>query len=948
MPRKNARQVDEDRAELDGPGRYELPWPTSQRWNPQYVVPRNSVDSSPPQDPFSPQLETGLKLSVPGVDEQPKRENSSTYLPSRRDADTLGGADVPRRPWDGLDHEQEEFSDLAHWLETLAELYMNQLDNRARWTPRWLNITRRERFEGLASASITIVDYLRDNTSRRSDPISTKKKLADALQNRPEDCEVRVVLVNDLSRFVMGVLGQLYSVDPDFWFEHLVNSGYAASDSGLKIKNAGWLNWAERETHFHHRPLPGAGQRTAWNIPRRTRDRCWTHLHWGRLGLLHYLGRKGFYEDEMEHRLADGRWIAERDAVLDKQGHLLTKAKQAVLNQALKRQERKASSKHKGVQAGTEIATTPSTFARSKTSNIYRAYSTFEALPRNPRLWNNRDLRVMAPEGISYWSGKDGEGRRTVLVVFDPKRNMRNTKTAETIPSLTFMPREMEVESYSDEELWRTADVDEAYLDPPPPPFGSVDDLKKERRRAKSQRAAERRRARMERLKENLRRMKPSLANTEQSFHEGFANAKLEMEGDNYSDGETIDTASDYDEEYQAGLRANYENPRPYVRDRDFARKYELSTHDLICRYMARMTTTELLEDETTLPTLLTRVILDDMWQLLAEMRIDLDYLDNEFGGDLLRQLTEYYGNSLRQNLCWMRSTLETLNDWTKHLLSASARLVRQQELKDELESFQEDLNAVRARTEKTLDLLVASMGIAQSTRVIEQTSGINKLTELAFFFIPISFITSCFSMQILEFTEAPPMLWTWGATIASALAVTYTVRITLRSPSVRLFGNKVRATIQNRYTPASAKNASRQLNATSTWAIIKFVGVISLVMPILMLFVLAELLIFFLALFGAGAAVTGTALYFIVTRWPEPAVLAPCFVAIALALAGTAVAWLWMQSLKDWLEMLGYRFSDLLDRILPPHWHGDVVDDDDLAKEGVMVYTRQAIELVT
>jgi hypothetical protein len=54
------------------------------------------------------------------------------------------------------------------------------------------------------------------------------------------------------------------------------------------------------------------------------------------------------------------------------------------------------------------------TSTRNKTSNVYRPYSTFHpVLPQCPTYWHNRDLRVMAPEGLGYWSSVDQKGRKT-------------------------------------------------------------------------------------------------------------------------------------------------------------------------------------------------------------------------------------------------------------------------------------------------------------------------------------------------------------------------------------------------------------------------------------------------------------------------------------------------------------------------------------------------------
>lgn len=385
------------------PNTFDLSWSSAQRWNPQYNVPRNSLDTESCSNLQASKLEQG------GVF---KRRDPSCLGPNsktRASGNDHGRTEHTGSATEGSSRTSEEgFSNLSHWLETLAELYMNDLDNRARWDPRWLNITHRERFEGLRSASVTVLDFLTDASTPQVDPITNTKHLAATMQARPENCEVRVLLVSDVSRFLMGALGQMYSIDPEFWFEHLVNSGYAASDSQLKVFNAVWMNWATRETRFRHRALPGPGQRTEWNLPRRTRGRGWTHLRWGRLGQLHYLGRKGFYEDEIDRRLGDGRWVTERDVVIDKYGRLMTKKREARINSPMAERVEKRGKKNKAPRTPVD-----QTHSRVKASNVYRAYSTFESLPKNVHQWFNRDLRVMAPEATSYWTGLDQQGKKT-------------------------------------------------------------------------------------------------------------------------------------------------------------------------------------------------------------------------------------------------------------------------------------------------------------------------------------------------------------------------------------------------------------------------------------------------------------------------------------------------------------------------------------------------------
>jgi hypothetical protein len=125
--------------------------------------------------------------------------------------------------------------------------------------------------------------------------------------------------------------------------------------------------------------------------------------------VLNYLGRKGFYEDEISKRVGDGRWLMERDVLLNKHGLLMTASRKARAEQ----QARKRSREKKGKSAQPTAAAVDDTSARYKTANVYRPYSTFGPLPRNPKPWTNRDLRVMAPEGLSYLSGNDADGKKT-------------------------------------------------------------------------------------------------------------------------------------------------------------------------------------------------------------------------------------------------------------------------------------------------------------------------------------------------------------------------------------------------------------------------------------------------------------------------------------------------------------------------------------------------------
>lgn len=502
---------------------------------------------------------------------------------------------------------------------------------------------------------------------------------------------------------------------------------------------------------------------------------------------------------------------------------------------------------------------------------------------------------------------------------------MRHEETKEMTPSLTFMPRAMEFESFSNEELWRIAEPGETYLDPPPPPISNKE-LKQQKRAARRQYFKEKKGS----LQEKLDKIKG-----------------VEEEEEHDCDIESAYTSdSEYDEEYENNLRQGYNNPTQFTRDRDYARKYAMSTSTLITRYLSKITTSDLLEDNSIIPSLLTRVSLDDFWQLLAELRLSLDQIDGDLGADLHLRLLESVGTSIRQTVGWMRSTLQELREWTAHLDSTASVLGRPPELTEELGDLVADLQDLHARTEQTLNLLVAATGLAQSTLVVDQTSGINKLTELAFFFIPLSFITSVFSMQVSELTETPPRLWTWGLSLAIVFLVTYFIRTVMRSPTIRLFAMHCRVTMLNRFTPSGSRNSSKRLNAIGNRTIAKFLFFLISVTSALIAIVAFFLFGLFLVFGGLWLGAAATAIYFIVTRWGDLAVVIPCFICIAVAAVGLYASWSWLDEIGDVLVNWTFKTAEALKDMFPAKWTLDSVDDEDLAKEGIETFGRQAIVL--
>ncbi|KAF3936959.1 hypothetical protein ABW19_dt0208026 [Dactylella cylindrospora] len=95
------------------------------------------------------------------------------------------------------------------------------------------------------------------------------------------------------------------------------------------------------------------------------------------------------------------------------------------------------------------------------------------------------------------------------------------------------------------------------------------------------------------------------------------------------------------------------------------------------------------------------------------------------------------------------------------------------------LKEFLEYVEEISARTEKSFQGLMASMSVIESQQAIDEASSVGKLTELAFFFIPITFAATFYSMQI---EALAPTVSEFAILAVSLLAGAYTIRLFIRS----------------------------------------------------------------------------------------------------------------------------------------------------------------------
>jgi hypothetical protein len=97
---------------------------------------------------------------------------------------------------------------------------------------------------------------------------------------------------------------------------------------------------------------------------------------------------------------------------------------------------------------------------------------------------------------------------------------------------------------------------------------------------------------------------------------------------------------------------------------------------------------------------------------------------------------------------------------------------------------------------DKSYDSLRAEMQIVDSRRSIAEAESVAKLTELAFVFIPLSFVASLFSMQVHELSDGVP-LYLFALVAIAFVTIAYAVRLSIRSSRLLEYKNDIFAEIR-------------------------------------------------------------------------------------------------------------------------------------------------------
>ena len=161
--------------------------------------------------------------------------------------------------------------------------------------------------------------------------------------------------------------------------------------------------------------------------------------------------------------------------------------------------------------------------------------------------------------------------------------------------------------------------------------------------------------------------------------------------------------------------------------------------------------------------------IIDDT--LIQQRLVHWRLLLERFGNEL--QLLE---DSLRRFADFINASESSRKD------NEDSQVKHNPKVKKLLEEIVLQINSLRQRTTRSYKSLMANMSIVESKRGIMEAESVTKLTELAFFFIPLTFSASIFSMQVKELDASRISIAAFFTLAVLITTASYALRLLIRS----------------------------------------------------------------------------------------------------------------------------------------------------------------------
>lgn len=190
------------------------------------------------------------------------------------------------------------------------------------------------------------------------------------------------------------------------------------------------------------------------------------------------------------------------------------------------------------------------------------------------------------------------------------------------------------------------------------------------------------------------------------------------------------------------------------------------------------------------------RVIHDDTNGLVDVVRVSLrEVRKGTLNEDRMQKRVTFWRSLLNQlnfSLSDLEQRLRTFTDLAFDPEPRSADDSIQKETSQKLaRTTRQTLQNCIELIERCSSSLLAEMQIVDSRRSIAEAESVSKLTELAFVFIPLSFVASLFSMQVQELENAVPA-YIFVLVSLAFVFVAYSLRLGIRSSRLVKYQNRV------------------------------------------------------------------------------------------------------------------------------------------------------------
>ena len=150
------------------------------------------------------------------------------------------------------------------------------------------------------------------------------------------------------------------------------------------------------------------------------------------------------------------------------------------------------------------------------------------------------------------------------------------------------------------------------------------------------------------------------------------------------------------------------------------------------------------------------------------------------------RHLLERFGTELQHlEKSLRRFPVFTSASGCSHPVAAESPERESSPIEKLLEDSVSQINFVRQLTTRSQKSLMANMSIVESKRGIAEAESVTKLTELAFFFIPLTFSASIFSMQVKELNASRTSIAAFFILAIIITTASYALRLVIRSQKV-------------------------------------------------------------------------------------------------------------------------------------------------------------------